>query len=116
MKGLNSEDLNRPFEHGEIVGDDYFVKGQVVFNLPFIVSVQDNPTSAGVETGQNIAFGQMNYKLNQLLVDLLYRACVTLLEKVLKCVWHVIVINFNGSSLVVLQIAKIYYVLVVNVF
>ena len=60
MQGLNSEEFNRPFEHDNIIGDNDFIKGQVVLKLPIIISVEHNPTPVGVEGGQETVFGQVN--------------------------------------------------------
>ena len=59
---------------------------------------------------------QVNYKLNQLFVNFPDRVRVALLEKILKCKRHIIVVNFDDSRLIVLQIRKVDDVFVVNSF
>lgn len=116
MKRLDGKNLHRPFKHGDVVSDHKLIQWQVILDLPFIVSVQHDSTSTGVEWCKDGVFGQVNHQLNQLFVNFAYRTWIALLEKCLKGEWHVIVVDIDVSILVVLKVSEVDDIFVVNVF
>lgn len=78
MQRLYSKDLNTSLQHRHITRHQNLIQWQIVLNLPFIISIHQNPTPTGIERCQNTIFSQMNYQLNQLFMDLLDSFSVTL--------------------------------------
>lgn len=116
MQRLDCEEFNRALEHNNIIGDYDLIQGQVVFNLPLIISVENNPAPVGVEGRQQTVLGQMNRQLDQLPMHLLDCLMIAVVKEWLQGIRNVIVVHVHRPVVIIVDFSEVYCVFVVDIF